>query len=277
MKISVVTPVYNDVKYIEGAILSVINQHNVDIEYIIIDAGSTDGTKDIIEKYSPRLKYWVSEADSGASQALNKGFAHATGDIMCILCADERYLPGALSQVVSAFDTSDDIDFVFGESIIMDENSNELHRRIYPKMHPYDYIWYCHRLCQPDNSFWSKRVHLKTGVFDEINFPGPSNDEDWFLRLSYNIKGWVRIEHPVSLFTERPDRGTRKETSEQILKLKMRARQKWKNMHQENVYIMTIKWFLKNIYRKFLEGRLFCMCHPIDSFQYLFSLYKKKH
>jgi len=274
-KISVVTPVYNDAKYIEESILSVLTQDYSSIEHIIIDGASTDGTKEIIEKYSGHLAYWSSEPDEGNSQAINKAFSKTTGDIICILMADERYLPGALSLVADAFNASANIDFVFGEAIIVDESGQEIRRRNYPPMHPYYYMWYGQRLLQPDNCFWSRRAHLLTGAFDEVNFPSASSDEDWFIRLTFNVKGWKRIDQPISIFTERPDRLTLRYSPEQWFEHKRRARAKWKAMHKENILSMTLKWFFANSYRKFLEGRLLVACHPLNSFRDMLGLNRR--
>src|SRR5262245_17884014 len=93
--ISIVTVSMNSARTIEQAMLSVLEQP-VPVEYIVIDGGSTDGTREIIERYSHRLSYWVSEPDSGQSNALNKGFARATGEVIGWLNADDLLAPNAL-------------------------------------------------------------------------------------------------------------------------------------------------------------------------------------
>src|SRR5271165_4547303 len=102
-RIAIVTPVYNSVKYIEQTILSVLSQNYPNLEYFIVDGGSTDGTLDIIRKYEPQLSGWLSEPDKGMYDALNKGFTRTTGEIMGWISATDQYHLGGLSVVGSVF------------------------------------------------------------------------------------------------------------------------------------------------------------------------------
>lgn len=120
-KISIVTPTYNQGQYIEETIQSVLNQNYPNLEYIIIDGGSTDGTVEIIKKYEKHLKYWVSEPDKGQANAINKGLKHCTGEIFNWLNSDDYLAPGALYAIAEAF-KGDGIDAVAGRTIYFDEN-----------------------------------------------------------------------------------------------------------------------------------------------------------
>ena len=103
-KISIVMPSYNQVQFIERSILSVLNQDYPNIELIIIDGGSNDGTVEVIKKYEKHITFWVSEKDKGQSDALNKGFKHCTGEIYGWLNSDDLYLPNAFKHAATALE-----------------------------------------------------------------------------------------------------------------------------------------------------------------------------
>ena len=123
-KISVVTPSFNQGRFLEETILSVLEQNYPNLEYMIIDGGSTDGSVDIIRKYANRLEYWVSEPDRGQSHAINKGFARATGDIFCWLNSDDYFEPGALEFVGRYFHNHPECQWLVGQCRILDTDSN---------------------------------------------------------------------------------------------------------------------------------------------------------
>jgi glycosyltransferase involved in cell wall biosynthesis len=125
-KITIVTPSYNQAQFLEETILSVLQQDYPHIEYIIIDAGSTDNSVDIIRKYEHKLAFWVSEPDRGQGHAINKGFARATGDILSWLNSDDMLTPGAIIQAVHAFQSNPDVDVVYSDFDNLDEQTGRI-------------------------------------------------------------------------------------------------------------------------------------------------------
>ncbi len=122
--VSIVTPSFNQVNFIEQTILSVLNQTYKNIEYIIIDGGSTDGSLEIIKHYSPSLKYWASEKDSGQTEALLKGLKQSKGQLFAYINSDDLLEPNAVQLMVDAFISTPQIALIYGQCQVIDENNN---------------------------------------------------------------------------------------------------------------------------------------------------------
>ncbi len=117
-KVSIITVVYNGIAHLEQTIQSVLNQTYDNVEYIIIDGGSTDGTVELIKKYEESIAYWVSESDGGIYDAMNKGISNATGEIVGLINADDWYETGTIEKVVETFQNSE-VDVVHGSMEII--------------------------------------------------------------------------------------------------------------------------------------------------------------
>jgi glycosyltransferase involved in cell wall biosynthesis len=114
-KVSIITPSYNQADFLEHTVLSVLGQQYANIEYIVIDGGSTDGSVEIIKKYGNRIAHWVSEPDGGQADAINKGFARATGKYLGWLNSDDVLYPDAIAKTVDFLEARPEIDFVYGD------------------------------------------------------------------------------------------------------------------------------------------------------------------
>jgi glycosyltransferase involved in cell wall biosynthesis len=114
--VSIVTPSFNQARYLEATVRSVISQDYARLEYIIVDGGSTDGSVGIIQKYESQLAWWVSEKDQGQTDAINKGFAGAKGEILAWLNSDDTYEPGAISSAVNFLLAHPEVGLVYGDA-----------------------------------------------------------------------------------------------------------------------------------------------------------------
>lgn len=185
-KISIVTPSYNQAEYIEDTLKSVLNQEYPNLEYIVIDGGSTDGSDKIIKKYEGALAYWVSEPDRGQTHAINKGLARATGDILAYLNSDDIYLEGALLDVANFANSYDDVDLIHGKCAIIDRFGQRTGGRsasieTYPEIVDLWRVWWNERNFVQPEVFWTRRIMEKIGSFNESLF--------WVMDYDY----WLRI------------------------------------------------------------------------------------
>jgi glycosyltransferase involved in cell wall biosynthesis len=126
--VTIVTPSFNQARYLEQTIRSVLDQDYPNIEYLIVDGGSTDGSVDIIRRYASRLAWWVSEKDSGQSDAVNKGLQRATGDVIGWLNSDDLYQPGAVRAAVETLQNHPEAGAVYGDALAIDEAGKTFNR-----------------------------------------------------------------------------------------------------------------------------------------------------
>lgn len=200
-RITIVTPSYNQGEYIEETIESVLGQRYPDLEYFVMDGGSTDGTLEVLPKYNGRL-VWVSEPDRGQSHAINKGLQRATGEVLAFLNSDDFYEPGALLKVGQFFARHPQASWLTGRCRIVDERGQEIRRAI----SAYKNLWLrlgSFRLLQITDyvsqpaTFWRREVVERIGPFDEQW--QYAMDYDYSLRVGRHFRLWV-LHEPLACF-----------------------------------------------------------------------------
>lgn len=129
--VTIVTPSFNQVRFLEQTIRSVLGQDHPNLEYLLVDGGSTDGSLQIIQKYSSQFAWWVSETDEGQADAINKGLQRARGEIVAWLNSDDLYLPGAINQALQAFDQHPAAGLVFGDVLAINEDGQSINQLRY--------------------------------------------------------------------------------------------------------------------------------------------------
>ncbi len=189
-KISIITPVYNRVDMLEQTIQSVLSQGYPNLEYIIIDGGSTDGTVEIIRKYADKLTYWVSEKDNGMYHAIQKGMEHATGDVLAWLNSDDMYHTNALQIVGEVFATLPDVEWIVGTPTMY--NAAGQCAKVFPSVR---WSWKKFksgrfRWIQQESTFFRRSLWEKAGGKLELNY-----------KLAADFELWVRFFQYAQLHT----------------------------------------------------------------------------
>jgi len=164
-RISIITPSYNQGQFLEETIRSVLLQGYPNLEYIIIDGGSTDESLDIIKQYEPWLAYWVSEPDRGQSHAINKGLRRASGEIIAYLNSDDMYLTETIRKVVEFLFQHEDVDVVYGDCRVVDEESHLIY---VARSREFDlFVELCRNFVKQPTVFMRRKLLDLVGYFDE--------------------------------------------------------------------------------------------------------------
>lgn len=231
-KISIVTPSYNQAQFLEETILSVLGQQYPNLEYIVMDGGSTDHSAEIIKKYENQLTYWCSEKDSGQANAINKGFSKATGDILMWLNSDDILMPNILSKIAQKVMDNGDalyfgncIHFKYEEDQLTCFGSNVVWKHKEYKLCDVDYI------IQP-SSFWTKKIWEDIGELSETLHFG--FDWQWFLKVQQKFPLYP-LKDAISMYRFHDDHksgtGGRKR-QEELLKIYQEYNPKFAKLYE---------------------------------------------
>ena len=188
-KISIVTPNYNKAQYLEHTILSVLSQNYPNLEYMIIDGGSTDGSVDIIKKYEKQLTYWVSEPKEGMYHAIKKGFEHSTGEIMAWINSDDMYHPNSLFTVAQIFHDCPQVSWLVGKQAHYDEKNRTVFTANSKYFNHLSFLMHRYQWVQQESTFWRRQLYEKVGGIDvKYRLAG---DFDLWMRFSRYEKMYI--------------------------------------------------------------------------------------
>ena len=202
-RISIVTPSYNQATFIRWTVRSVLLQRYPNLEYMVMDGGSTDGTQQVLEPYADRLTHFVSQADGGQADALEKGFARCTGEIMSYLNSDDMLAPGTLHFIARYFAEHPAVDAIYSHRVTVDENNKVVWYWILPRHSN----WYMTRwdLIPQETCFWRRRLFDKCGNVDSrLRF---AMDYDLFVRFMQNGR-MVRVNRFLGAFRKHTEAKT---------------------------------------------------------------------
>jgi glycosyltransferase involved in cell wall biosynthesis len=199
MKVSIVTPAYNQAQFLEETIVSVLEQDYVDLEYVVVDDGSTDGTPKIVERYADRLHWSTRQENAGQVVAINRGFEHTSGELLAYLNSDDTLLPGAVSEMVAEFKAEPELVMVYGDALYTDADSNQTGYLPSRDWDPPAMVRNCDNHVVQPSSMWTRGAWEQAGPFDERGYY--FFDFEFYLRLS--VLGPVKhVSKPWSTYRE---------------------------------------------------------------------------
>ncbi len=277
--VSIVTPSYNQAQFLEETIRSVLLQGYPNLEYIIMDGGSTDGSLDIIHKYKPWLSYWVSKPDNGQSNAINNGWLQAHGEIIAYINSDDTYEIGAFENVAKYFSNHTDVDMMYGDCNMIDEDGRFI--KDAPTM-DYDFkALVCNKWFIPQQAAFIRRKVLEkiVGVDESLYMV-----MDWDLWLRIAMNGFKICYYPHKLASFRI--WGESKTSSQSLRSGKEKIAIINNLFRDPNIFQTIRPFKKTAYSRVHSfiGAAYCanynrkkaFYHLLASIKYCPSRLKEK-
>jgi glycosyltransferase involved in cell wall biosynthesis len=244
-RITVVMPSFNQVRYIDESIRSVIEQNYPNLEFMILDGGSTDGSQGIIKRYSDQLAYWHSRLDKGQTDALIQGFERATGNLLGWVNSDDVLLPGALHHIASAYASNPKGGLFGGNYLLIDQDG----RILRCKRHPSNAVWFARRglfaVNQPGSFFKRKDYEAIGGLNANLDFV---MDTDLYIRMMANGTRYVYINAYLSGFRKHAMAKTVAQASKTHRELELTRRQYFPKTKMKLVWqLFYAVWQLMNL------------------------------
>lgn len=201
LRITVVTPSYNQGPYLEQTLRSVHDQRYPHVEHLVVDGGSSDESIEILERWSDSLDYWISEPDEGQTDALVKGFGHATGDILCWLNSDDMFEPWTLREVATFFEDNPQAQVVYGDATWVDAGGRLVRTKREHAFSRFIFL-YDHDFVPQPSTFWRRELYERVGGLN------PSfdlaMDADLFIRFA-DVTRIHHVRRPWSRMRLYPD------------------------------------------------------------------------
>lgn len=248
--IAIVTPAMNMSAFVEHTILSVLDQHYRELEYVVMDGGSTDGTAEIIKRYAPLLLHFESGPDGGQAAAINSGFRHTGGEVMGWLNADDMLLPGVLHFVGAYFRDHPDIDAIYGHRLLIDEQGREIGRWVLPPHDEAAFRWF--DFVPQETLFWRRQLWERlSGLNADFQF---AMDWDLLLRMRRIGARLTRVPYYLGAFRVHADQktstlvGTRGKREIDALRAASAEEPGWQQQQRRSVGWYVVKHIAINHY-----------------------------
>ena len=262
VRFSIVTPTFNSSRFLEETIVSVLDQKGVEVEYIIIDGGSTDKTVEIIEKYRDQLKFWASEPDHGMYDAINKGFSYSTGDVFCWINSDDTLLPNALKTIAEAFSRNTDLQWIHGRTIYTDESGQKLQLAPMYLFQQSDirsgYHGLCAQFVQQHCCFWRSELWNACGPIPiHLRYAG----DYWLWTRFAEESPLISLDFPVATFRRHAG---------QLHKEGKSYKREVNNCYRGANWIVIVRRLLRQVFRRTdLDARLLNWVRGLSQYEWI--------